>query len=181
MKNAAAVFGQNGEATYTSVNSISCQQHPSNDHHSIRLYLVAPAGALFLAFTFFLTMHFPSLPTALLLSLAIHSRAHAAASDDKKTKPLEPCTAASSTGSFYDLRPLAILPPADDQKKPAKGVKIDDWHARGWDYHDGKANFTLNICAPVVDPIKDVVGVSRDLWKNVSAYYEVGSKKYSLG
>lgn len=125
-------------------------------------------------------MHFPSLPTALLLTLTLHSGVNAAASDDK-TKPSDPCTVASSTGSFYDLRSLAILPPADDQRKPAKGVKTDDWHARGWDYHDGKANFTLNICAPVVDPIKDVEGISHDLWKNVSAYYEIGSKKYSLG
>ncbi|PMD36470.1 mannose 6-phosphate receptor domain-containing protein [Hyaloscypha variabilis F] len=127
-------------------------------------------------------MHFPSLPTALLLTLALRGGVDAAASDEKKPKPLEPCTVASSTGAFYDLRSLAILPPADDQKKPAKGVKTDDWHARGWDYQDGKANFTLNICAPVVEPVKDVVGISdHDLWKNVSAYYEIGSKIYSLG
>ena len=127
-------------------------------------------------------MHFPSLPTALLLTLILHSGVDATAPDEKKPKPLEPCTVASSTGAFYDLRSLAIAPPADDQKKPGKGVKTDDWHARGWDYRDGKANFTLNICAPVVDPITDVDGISdHNLWKNISAYYAIGSKVYSLG
>lgn len=126
-------------------------------------------------------MHFPALPTAFLLSLVLCSGVNAAASDDKKTPPVEPCTVASSTGSFYDLRSLAILPSPDDKKKGAKGTKTDDWHVRGWDYQNGKANFTMNICAPLVAPLEDVVGVSHDLRKNVSAYYEVGSKKYSIG
>jgi cation-dependent mannose-6-phosphate receptor len=127
-------------------------------------------------------MHFPSLPTALLLALALHSGVNAAASDDQKTKPpVEPCTVSSSTGAFYDLRSLSILLPPDDQKKMPKGAKTDDWHVRGYDYHESKANFTLNICAPLVDRIDDPIGISRDLWKNVSAYYSIGSKKYSIG
>jgi cation-dependent mannose-6-phosphate receptor len=165
---------------HSNKSSNSRQQRPSTDHHSIRLYLVAPAGALFSAFICHLTMHFPALPTALLLTLSLHSGVHAAASDDKKTTPLEPCTVASSAGSFYDLRSLRILPPTDDKKK-AKGAKTDDWHVRGWDYHDGKANFTLNICAPVVDPIDSADGISHDLQKNISAYYTVGSDTFSIG
>lgn len=125
-------------------------------------------------------MHFSALPTTILLSLALLGGANAAASDDKKTKPVEPCTVASPLGAFYDLRSLSILPPKDD-KKVAKGVKTDDWHARGYDYHDNKVNFTLNICAPLVDPIRDPVGVDKDVWQNVSAYYAIGSKKFSIG
>lgn len=124
-------------------------------------------------------MYLPGLPTTLLLSLAL--QAYAAASDDKaKTKPLDPCTVASPGGSFYDLRPLAILPP-DEKKKTTKGEKVDDWHARGFDYHEAKANFTLNICAPVVDKKEDFVGIEKSLWKNVSAFYELDNKKYSIG
>jgi cation-dependent mannose-6-phosphate receptor len=125
-------------------------------------------------------MHFPALPTALLLTLALHGGANAAASDDKKTPPAEPCTVSSSTGSFYDLRSLAILSHTDDKKK-TKGAKTDDWHVKGWDYQDSKANFTLNICAPVVDPIESAVGISNDRVKNTSAYYTLGSKNYSIG
>ena len=127
-------------------------------------------------------MHFPSLPTALLLTLALHRGVNAAAASDsdKKAKPLEPCTVSSSTGAFYDLRSLAIRPPADDKKTP-KGAKTDDWNVRGFDYHEGKVNFTMNICAPLVDQISGFKGVDSELWNNVSAYYKVGSKKYSLG
>jgi cation-dependent mannose-6-phosphate receptor len=120
-------------------------------------------------------MHFPTIST-LLFALALHSGANAAASDDTK-KPADPCTVASTTGSFYDLRPLSVLPIADG-KKPGKNDKIASWHARGYDY---KSNFTLNVCAPVVEDVKDVVGVSRELSKNISAFYEFGGKTYSLG
>ncbi|KAG4440206.1 hypothetical protein IFR05_004285 [Cadophora sp. M221] len=122
-------------------------------------------------------MHFPTLPTSLLVTLALHYGVNAAASDEKV---LEPCTVSSTTGNFYDLRSLSIALPTDD-KKPVKGEKVDDWHARGYDYHKSEANFTLNICAPVVGKVEDVVGVDRSLWKNVSAYYELDSKKYSIG
>ena len=93
---------------------------------------------------------------------------------------MEPCTVASAAGSFYDLRPLSILPPVEG-KKPGKNDKTDDWHARGYDYHDGKANFTLNICAPVIGAVDDVTGVDKHLYQNVSAYYQLGSKTYSIG
>ena len=121
-------------------------------------------------------MHF-SLPNTLLLALALHTTVNAA-SDDKKV--VEPCTVASANGNFYDLRSLAIAPPKDG-KKAGKNERIEDWHAKGWDYHKGDANFTLNICAPVVAEVKDVEGVEKSLWKNVSAHYTLGSKTFSIG
>lgn len=39
----------------------------------------------------------------------------------------------------------------------------------------------MNVCAPVVKEVKDVVGVDKAMWKNVSAYYEAEGKVYSLG
>jgi cation-dependent mannose-6-phosphate receptor len=64
-----------------------------------------------------------------------------------------------------------------DGKTPGKNEKTDDWHARGYDY----ANFTLNICAPVVDPVDHVEGFHNYQEKNVSAYYKVESKTFSIG
>lgn len=120
-------------------------------------------------------MLFSSLPSALLITLAIHSGVSAAA--DEKEKVVEPCTVASSTGSFYDLRKLTIQPPKDG-KKAKKSDKVDDWHAKGYDY---PANFTLNICAPVIGEIERPVGIDRKLSQNVSAYYESGGEIYSIG
>merc|ERR1712144_60595 len=76
-----------------------------------------------------ITMHFPTLPTSLLVTLALHYGVNAASDE----KVLEPCTISSSTGNFYDLRSLSISLPTDD-KKPAKGEKVDDWHARGYEW-----------------------------------------------
>jgi hypothetical protein len=120
------------------------------------------------------TMYLPALPNTLLLLLALYSQQ---AHSDDNPKPVDPCTVASSSGSFYDLRPLAIRPLADG-KKPGKNEKTDSWHARGYDY---MSNFTLNICAPVVEDLHDVEGIDRSLYKNISAFYEDGSKTYSLG
>ncbi|EKD20193.1 uncharacterized protein L3040_007190 [Drepanopeziza brunnea f. sp. 'multigermtubi'] len=125
-------------------------------------------------------MHFPTLPTSLLVTLVLHYGVNGATSEKKDEKVLDPCTVGSTTGAFYDLRSLSIAPPADD-KKPAKGDKVDDWHAKGYDYHDNGANFTLNICAPVVSKVEDVVGVDKNMWRNVSAYYNLGGKTYSIG
>lgn len=101
-----------------------------------------------------------------------------AASDDKpKPKPVDPCTISSPSGSFFDLRSLSIQP-VPPGTTPGKNQKTDSWHAKGYDY---KSNFTLNVCAPVVETLDNVQGVDKDLWKNVSAFYEVGSKQYSLG
>lgn len=121
-------------------------------------------------------MQFPSIPSTFLLALALHHGANAVTSDDK-TKLVDPCTIASTTGSFYDLRALSIQPLAKG-KKPGKNDKTDSWYARGYDY---KSNFTFNVCAPVVEDLEDVVGVDRGHWKNVSAFYELGGETYSLG
>lgn len=122
-----------------------------------------------------------SLPNTLLaLALSFHPAYSLA--DDKKdtTTPLEPCTVKSHLGSFYDLRSLSVQVPVDGVK-PGKNVLTENWHAKGHDYHDGNANFTLNICEPLVGKFEDVVGVEKDSWRNVSAVYKVGSKTYSIG
>jgi cation-dependent mannose-6-phosphate receptor len=123
-----------------------------------------------------LRMQFPLFSGILLLALALHDGVSAASPDDVK-KPVDPCTIASSSGSFYDLRPLSVLLPAEGKKR-GKNDKTDSWHARGYDY---KSNFTLNICAPVVEDVEHVVGIGKSEWKNVSAFYEFEDKTYSLG
>lgn len=98
----------------------------------------------------------------------------AAASDDSKT-PRVPCTIRSPTsGAFFDLNPIHVELP----KKASKDARLESWQARGYDYG---ANFTLNFCGPVVEDLKDVVGVEENRWRNISAYYEIGGKTYSIG
>lgn len=100
-----------------------------------------------------------------------------AASDETK-HPHIPCTIRSSlSGAFFDLNPVHVLSP-EDGKKLAKDARNESWPARGWDYG---ANFTLNICGPVVEKVEDVVGVEKSRWQNVSAFYEMGGKTYSIG
>ncbi|GES60818.1 vacuolar sorting receptor [Aspergillus terreus] len=92
---------------------------------------------------------------------------------------LSPCVARSpTTGLYYDLNALSLSPPTAGDEKSRKNTREESWHAKG---HDYRANFTLNICAPVVENIKDVVGVDRERWGNVSAYYERDGKIYSIG
>ena len=123
-------------------------------------------------------MHFSAFPnTTLLVVLTLYSRAIAASSEEKV---VEPCTVASTNGNFYDLRALTIALP-EEGKKPGKNERIEDWHARGFDYHNQTANFTLNVCAPVVGDLEDVVGLGRSKWGNVGAYYTLDSKTYSIG
>jgi cation-dependent mannose-6-phosphate receptor len=118
----------------------------------------------------------PSLTSILLVALALQAPMTQAASDDKPVDTI-PCTAKSpSTHGFYDLRPLAVEM-VDPKKKTGKD-KTDSWQAKGHDYN---GNFTLNVCAPVVEDIKDVVGIEKPLWKNVSAYYDVNGKVFSIG
>ena len=121
-------------------------------------------------------MQFPSISSTFLLTLALHTGVNAATSDDAKN-PLNPCTIASTTGSFYDLRPLSVLPPTEG-KKPGKNDRTDSWRARGYDY---KSNFTLNICAPVVEDVGRVVGVHGMHLNNIGAFYKFEDKTYSLG
>jgi len=120
-------------------------------------------------------MFFSQLPNAILLALTLSTQVRAAT--EEKPKPVDPCTVGSATGSFYDLRSLSIAPLAED-KKPGKNDKTDSWKAKGWDY---KSNFTLNICAPVIEKLDDVIGIDKEHRANVSAYYEHNSETYSLG
>nr|OQO15955.1 hypothetical protein B0A51_16157 [Rachicladosporium sp. CCFEE 5018]OQO21583.1 hypothetical protein B0A51_13341 [Rachicladosporium sp. CCFEE 5018] len=93
------------------------------------------------------------------------------------TTPVSPCaTRSPSSGAFFDLQPLHILPPAESKLKHPRHVS---WNTTGYDYG---YNFTLNFCGPVLEEIKDVVGVERGLWQNVSAYYKTGDGDiFSLG
>ncbi|KAL1863592.1 Cation-independent mannose-6-phosphate receptor CI-MPR [Paecilomyces lecythidis] len=65
-----------------------------------------------------------------------------------------------------------------DGRKLHKDDRDESWLAKG---HDYPANFTVNICAPVIEDISDVVGVDKSRWRNVSAYYEQNGKIYSIG
>jgi cation-dependent mannose-6-phosphate receptor len=123
-------------------------------------------------------MHFSALPNTLLFSLALYSGVNAT-SEEKKEKVVEPCTIVSPKGHFYDLRSLTATLPVEG-KKATKYQKTEDWPAQGYDYHNG-TDFKLNICAPVIGEVEDVVGVDKGLWRNVSAYYELDSKNYSIG
>lgn len=121
-------------------------------------------------------MHPPSVPSILLAALALLAPLTSAASDDHKPAVI-PCTAKSpSTNGFYDLRSLAVQ--VHDPSKKLGKEKTDSWQSRG---HDYKGNFSINVCAPVVEKIEDVVGVEEGRWANVSAFYEADGKVFSIG
>jgi cation-dependent mannose-6-phosphate receptor len=117
----------------------------------------------------------------LAFGLPLGLAAAAAASDDSKGKkePVHaPCTIRSPTsGAFFDLNPIHVILP-DDPKKAAKDARNESWSARGYDYG---TNFTLNFCGPVVENLTNVVGVDEARWQNVSAFYQLDGKTYSIG
>lgn len=104
----------------------------------------------------------------------------ASASDSSHLKDDAPCVARSpTTGLYFDLNAISISPPdLKNGHKPLKDARNESWFARG---HDYPANFTINICAPVIENVTGVVGVEASRWKNVSAYYERDNKVYSIG
>ena len=112
--------------------------------------------------TSFLLLLFASLPCSL-------------AATDSKPSP-KPCTIHSvSTGSFFDLRPLQLT--LDGTKY--QSASNDSYHVKGYDY---PANFTMNFCDSVVEPLEDVEGVPTSRMKNVSAYYKDSRGEfYSIG
>ena len=113
--------------------------------------------------------------TSMLAALAALLWTAAAASDKK---PMKPCTAVSpTTDRFFDLNPLHRTAPEEGGKKK-KEEDAGSWRARG---HDYGANFTINFCGPVVEELNNVQDLDKDLWKNVSAFYEVGTRQYALG
>lgn len=91
-----------------------------------------------------------------------------------------PCTVQSpTTGAFFDLSTISLSPPElKDGRKVHKSDRDQSWEARG---HDYGTNFTMNICAPAIETVTDVVGVEKARWQNVSAYYEHKGKVYSIG
>lgn len=112
--------------------------------------------------------------TLLLLATSFMLPAYAESSE-----PLSSCVARSPiSGLYYDLNAISLTPPEKDGEKVRKSDRKESWMARG---HDYPWNFRLNICAPVVEDMKDVVGVNKAQWKNVSAYYEKDDKVYSIG
>ncbi|KAF2800453.1 mannose 6-phosphate receptor domain-containing protein [Melanomma pulvis-pyrius CBS 109.77] len=114
-----------------------------------------------------------------LLCLLATADFSAASDTSKATKPLKPCTVRSpTTERYFDLNPIHRKPKDPGDKRRKEDEAVESWHARGYDYG---ANFTINFCGPVVETLTDVQDLDRDLWKNVSAYYEIGSKQYALG
>lgn len=103
---------------------------------------------------------------------------------DPETSPpkesLLPCVARSpSTGLYYDLSAITVTPPEmKDGEKVYKDARDVSWHSKG---HDYPANFTINICSPVIEDVKDVLGVDSSRWQNISAYYEMDGAIYSIG
>jgi cation-dependent mannose-6-phosphate receptor len=110
---------------------------------------------------------------ALYLSFASADPAPAKSTDT----PRVPCTIRSPTsGAFFDLNPLHILPPASSKSKHPRETS---WNTTGYDYG---YNFTLNFCGPVIEPLEKVEGLDKEELKNVSAFYKDGEGKvFSLG
>lgn len=100
------------------------------------------------------------------------------ASTADTAKELQPCTVHNpANGYFYDLNSITVKP-LENHKKAHKDDRTESWHARGYDYN---TNFTLNFCAPVIESLENVVGIEDDMVKNISAFYTVGKKTYSIG
>lgn len=114
------------------------------------------------------------LPISLCVLLLSAVPVGSAASDSKPAS--KPCTIHSpSTGAFIDLRPLQLTA----QGTKSFSVANESYHVKGYDY---PSNFTLNFCGPVVEDLKDVQGVQKNTWANVSAYYkDAEGDVYSLG
>jgi cation-dependent mannose-6-phosphate receptor len=119
-----------------------------------------------------------SAPLLALFALLSQAPSSCLAADGDNASPspsITACTAQSSSGSFFDLRPdIAVREGADNSLH----APVVDYLARGFDYG---ANFTLNICEPVVKKLDGVIGVKEEAWKNISAFYEHKGDVYSLG
>lgn len=103
-----------------------------------------------------------------------------AASDSSRLNENTPCVARSPTsGLYFDLRAISLFPPElKNGKKIDHDARNESWYCKG---HDYPANFSINVCEPVIEPLTDVVGVDSSRWKNISAYYEQDGQIYSLG
>lgn len=114
-------------------------------------------------------------PSSMLLWAAVWGACAAAKESDQATATA-PCTARTTNDGFFDLRPDIAIGHEEGEKR--KAFRTADYTARGYDYN---ANFTLNLCAALVKPPKEAVGISDKQLRNVSAYYEKKGKVYSLG
>lgn len=97
--------------------------------------------------------------------------------DGAKPPIILPCTVKSPSLGFFDLRPI-IVPKIDENSEHTGKEKTTSWQSKG---HDYPGNFSINFCAPVVEDVKDVVGVEEGMWRNVSAFYELDGKVFSIG
>ncbi|KAK2821757.1 hypothetical protein FQN49_007706 [Arthroderma sp. PD_2] len=114
-----------------------------------------------------------------LLQVLLLSSVALGAAEEKPKAPEKPCTIHSpNTGLYFDLNAISVHLDGKDGKKSSADAREESWHVKG---HDYGANFTINICAPVVENLTDVVGVDETRWQNVSAYYEMGGETYSIG
>lgn len=120
-----------------------------------------------------------SLAQSIFLFLAGSSLAPGAVASDSP-EDASPCVAHSPiSGLYYDLNAISLTPPEKkDGKKVHKTDRDESWVARG---HDYGSNFTINICKPAIEDVRDVEGIEKSRWKNVSAYYEKGGQVYSIG
>lgn len=118
-------------------------------------------------------MNLIAITASLSIQLLLYSSSVVASS---VPKPWIPCTIHSpNTGSYFDLNPISL---SSEVKDGYDDDRTESWHAKGYDY---PANFTINFCAPVMEELDNVVGVDKELWKNVSAYYQIGDDIYSIG
>lgn len=119
-----------------------------------------------------------SFASPLLLCLCGTLGLAATTSDDSSKRPHVPCTIKSPvSGAFFDLTSVNVRLPEDGAKTSSE-ARNTSWPARGYDYG---ANFTLNICGGVVEKIDQVVGIPESRWRNVSGFYELRGKTYSIG
>ncbi|EMD00443.1 hypothetical protein BAUCODRAFT_40479, partial [Baudoinia panamericana UAMH 10762] len=99
-----------------------------------------------------------------------------AATTPKSSDIPKPCTIRSPTShAFFDLNPLHIEDPTLSKSKHPRDYS---WNTTGWGLG---YNFSMNFCGPVVEELEDVDGLRKDAWRNVSAYYKLGGKVFSIG
>lgn len=108
------------------------------------------------------------------------SLAHADPADEPQETPLpEPCTIKSAaSGAYFDLNKLHIKDPA---LSTADNPRNYSWNTTGYDMG---YNFTLNFCGGVVEDLEakgGVAGLEKDMWRNVSAFYEKNGRVFSIG
>ena len=97
------------------------------------------------------------------------------AGDSKPKKPAKPvdpeCTVTSPhSENFFDLRKLRRLSNATPPQS--------DWIVKGLDYG---ANFSINICGPVIADTSGAQGVGEEARGSVGAFYEMNGTMYSIG